>query len=214
MTGELSPRLLAQLRTSAERHPQAPGARAVLLLLNEIDRLKTIPAIPEPDANCPLTHTQLKIIAGTANGQHCTEIGRDLHLATRTIVKYRQEAMRRLGARTPAQAVAVCIVRGWLPSETVTLPKAPFNPPPVRGRKAYRERAALLRQHPGQWGTVTTYPSSQAATQSAYRLRHGAFTAFRPKGAWEAKAFTEDGVHGVHARYIGTPTTTAERAAS
>ncbi|MFJ8348913.1 LuxR C-terminal-related transcriptional regulator [Streptomyces sp. NPDC094153] len=213
MTAEpISPRLLAQLRASVERNPTAGGARAVRMLLAEVDRLTTSlsATVPEPKDACPLTKTQMAIIAATANGKHCEAIGRDLCLSGATVSRYRQEAMRRLGADTPAQAVAVCLINEWLPKPAVTRPQ-PFNLAPVSGLIAYRDRAEELRQHPGRWGTVATYATAKSAVQSAYRLRSGAFTAFRPKGAWQAKSYREDGVHGVRARYIGT---TVERAGS
>ncbi|MFJ2719436.1 helix-turn-helix transcriptional regulator [Streptomyces sp. NPDC087437] len=217
MTSEpLSPRVLAQLRASVEHNPQAPGARAVRMLLDEVDRLNTSlsAAVPEPKDACPLTKTQMAIIAGTANGKHCNAIGRDLCLSRETVARYRQEAMRRLGVQTPAQAVAVCLINEWLPKPAVARPELPFNPSPVSGLVAYRDRAEELRQHPGQWGNVATYATSKSASQSAYRLRSGHFSAFRPQGDWEAKPYREDGVHGIRARYVGTPATTAEEAAS
>lgn len=215
MATELSPRLLAHLRQSIERRPGAPAARTIRMLLDEIDRLKTRPELEAVDteADCPLTQRQLQILVGTANGLECPAIARELSLCAQTVVKHRQAAMRRLQVRTPAQAVAVCIIRGWLPTGLVQLPEVLPKLSAAGARNAYRERAAQLRQTPGQWGTVAVYNSGSSARQSAHRLRTGAFTAFRPAGAWESQAFTEDGVHGVRARYIGTPTT-AERTAS
>jgi DNA-binding CsgD family transcriptional regulator len=216
MTGEaLSPRLLAQLRTATERNPSAPAAHTVRLLLAEIDRLNTSPPIElmEPAHDCPLTRRQLQILLGTANGKECPAIARDLVLSPKTVRKYRAIAMRRLGVRTPAQAVAVCLIRGWFPRGSVPVPDLPHRPSPVKVRNTYRERAALLRETPGEWGVVAVYDSGPTARQSAYRLRSGAFKAFRPAGAWDAEAFTEDGEHAVRARYLGT-TPITERAAS
>lgn len=213
---QLSPRVLAQLRQGVERHPHAPAAKTVLMLLDEIDRLKTSPALDllQPTADCPLTPVQLRIVAHTANGKECPEIGRELSLSPKTVRKYRIIAMQRLGVATAPQAVAVCLLRGWLPSAAVPLPDVPPGLSGARGRNAYRRRAEHLRERPGEWGTVATYYSPGAAKQSAYRLRCGAFTAFRPVGAWEAVASTREGVYIVRARYVGTPTHQAERAAS
>lgn len=221
MTAEpLSPRVLAELRKAVARNPQATHANTVRLLLDEIGRLKaasqvTITPITEvvADTQCPLPQRQLQILAGVANGRPTTVIARELGLTPKTVRKYRAAAMRRLDVRTSAQAAVVCTLRGWLPTTAVRLPPALPQLPVVRSREAFRESAELLRQHPGEWGTVAVYSTSASARQSAYRLRTGGLTAFVPAGAWEAEAYTEDGVHGLRARYIGTPTT-AERAAS
>ncbi|MFC5635906.1 helix-turn-helix transcriptional regulator [Streptomyces bullii] len=218
----LSPRLLAQLRAATERSPGAPAARTVRLLLDEIDRLngevdqlRSSPALAqwEPDAECPLSQRHLQVIIGTARGQECPGIARDMGLSAKTVNKYRQIAMHRLGVRTAAQAVAVCLLRGWLPRAALRVPEVPHRTSPVKIRNTYRERAALLRETPGEWGIVAVYDSGPTARQSAYRLRTGAFKAFRPPGMWEAEAFTEDGEHRVRARYLGT-TDTTEREAS
>ncbi|WP_435244905.1 response regulator transcription factor [Streptomyces tendae] len=202
----LNRRVLAQLRQSIARNPHAPAARTVRTLLDEIDRLneRSPLELAAPADDCPLTARQLQVLIGTANGQECPEIARHLGLSPKTVRKYRIVAMQHLGVRTAAQAVAVCLVRGWFPTGTVRLPETPRPMSPVKVRNTYRERADVLREAPGEWGTVAVYDRPNTARQSAYRLRTGAFKAFRPEGAWEAKAFTEDGTHGVRARFVGT----------
>ncbi|WP_435251655.1 response regulator transcription factor [Streptomyces tendae] len=204
----LNRRVLAQLRQSIERNPHAPAARTVRMLLDEIDRLneRSPLELAAPADDCPLTARQLQVLIGTANGQECPQIARHLGLSPKTVRKYRIVAMQHLGVRTAAQAVAVCLVRGWFPNGTVRLPTIPPRISPVDARNTYRERADLLRESPGEWGTVAVYDRPNTARTSAHRLRTGAFKAFRPEGAWEAKAFTEDGTHGVRARYVGTAT--------
>ncbi|MFD4343468.1 response regulator transcription factor [Streptomyces coelicoflavus] len=204
----LNRRVLAQLRQGIERNPQAPAACTVRMLLEEIDRLngRSPLELPAPADDCPLTRRQLQVLLGTANGQECPEIGRHLNLSPKTVRKYRVIAMQHLGVRTAAQAVAVCLMRGWFPSGTVHLPEMEQRISPVEARNTYRERAELLRESPGEWGTVAIYDRSATARQSAHRLRTGAFKAFRPEGAWEAKAFSQEGAHSVQARYVGTAT--------
>ncbi|MGW1796860.1 response regulator transcription factor [Streptomyces sp. NPDC001984] len=211
----LSPLALIRIRSSVQRHPGAPGARTVQLLLGEIDRLKTPQALAEwdPGIECPLTRRQLQVLIHTANGHTCEAIGPLMGIDPKSVRKHRQCATHRLGVRSATAAVAVCLVNGWFPPGGLHLPQIPRRVSPVAVRNTYRERARLLRQTPGEWGTVATYPGGPAARQSAYRLRTGAFKAFRPAGEWDAEAFTDDGVHAVRARYIGTPSST-ERAAS
>ncbi|WP_158692790.1 response regulator transcription factor [Streptomyces roseochromogenus] len=216
MTAEpLGPLALARIRTSVKRNPDHPAARTIQLLLDEIDRLKSPVALAEwhPDAECPLTRRQLEILARTANGETCEQIGPQIGIDPKSVRKHRQAIMRRLSVRSTPSAVAVCLVNGWIPDGVLHLPRHQRRMSTVVARNTYRERAAVLRQTPGEWGTVAVYDSGATARQSAYRLRTGAFVAFRPAGKWEAEAFTSDGVHGVRARFTGTPTT-IERQAS
>ncbi|MEV7684520.1 response regulator transcription factor [Streptomyces bungoensis] len=212
----LGPLALARIRASLERNPGTPAARTVQLLLDEIARLKSplVLADWEPDVECPLTRRQLQVMVHTANGENCEEIGPQLGIDPKSVRKHRQAVMRHLGVRSASSAVAVCLINGWFPAGAVHVPPQPRRLSPCAVRNTYRERAELLRQTPGEWGTVATYGNSPTARQSAYRLRSGDFKAFRPAGAWEAEAFTDDGTHGVRARYIGTPVITAGKAMS
>ncbi|MFJ9114421.1 helix-turn-helix transcriptional regulator [Streptomyces sp. NPDC102394] len=206
-TEPLSPFALARIRASVRHNPGTPAARTVQLLLDEIDRLKSpqILATWEPDVPCPLTRRQLEIVARTANGQNCEEIGPEIGIDPKSVRKNRQAVMRRLGVRTMPAAIAACLVGGWIPAGALQLPEQPKRVSPVAARNTYQERAALLRATPGEWGIVAHYDGGPAARQSAYRLRTGAFKAFRPAGMWEAEAFTHNGTHGVRARFIGAP---------
>lgn len=210
-----APQMLARIRASAERNPGTPAARTVQLLLDEIDRLTTeigrlkspqMLADWDPDAECPLTRRQLQVLVHTANGDNCKVIGPQLGIDPNAVRKHRGAAMRRLGVKSTSSAIAVCLINGWFPTGAVNVPPPPRRVSAIEARNTYRERAEVLRQNPGVWGTVATYDSGPAARQSAYRLRTGAFKAFRPSGAWEAEAFTNNGVHGVRARYIGSTT--------
>lgn len=208
MTAErLGPLALARIRASVRRNPNNAAAHTIQLLLDEIDRLKSPVALAEwrPDAECPLTSRQLEILVRTANGENCEQIGPQIGIDPKSVRKHRQAIMRRLGVRSAPSAVAVCLVNGWIPDGALHLPRHRRRMSTVVARNAYRERAAVLRQTPGEWGTVAVYDSGPTARQSAYRLRTGAFKAFRPTGLWEAEAFAQDGTHAVRARFIGTP---------
>ncbi|MFE6362909.1 response regulator transcription factor [Streptomyces sp. NPDC057806] len=216
MTGKpISPLVLARIRASVQRNPQAPAARTVQLLLDEIDRLNSPQRLAqwEPETDCPLTRRQLEVIIRTANGDNCEQIGPQLGIDPKSVRKHRQVIMRRLGVPSTAAAVAVCLLHGWVPNGALNLPEHPRRVSAIVARNTYRERAAVLRETPGEWGTVATYSGGPAARQSAYRLRTGAFKAFRPAGLWEAEAFTtSDGEHGVRARYVGASTSTQKAA--
>ncbi|MFI5973601.1 response regulator transcription factor [Streptomyces sp. NPDC051452] len=205
----LSPLALARVRTSVERNPSHPSAVVVRQLLDEIDRLKSPQVLAEwdPDVECPLTRRQLEVLIRTTNGETCERIGPQLGIDPKSVRKHRQGAMRRLGVRSTATAIAICLLNGWFPTGALTLPAQPRRMSRVVARNTYRERAAALRETPGEWGVVAFYDSGPTARQSAYRLRTGSFKAFRPVGRWESEAFTRDGTHGVRARYVGTPTT-------
>jgi DNA-binding CsgD family transcriptional regulator len=214
VAGELSSLVIANLREAIQRSPNAPGARNIRLLLDEVDRLRSGPRLEwEPRWDCPLTRRQLQILIATANGQTGRAIAEDLGLHHNTVRKHREAAVGRVGARTPAQAVAICLLHGWFPRAALQLPDVPHQPTNSETRRAYREAAELLRQNPGEWRTVVVCDSGPTARQNAWRLRSGGITAFRPAGAWEAEAFTEGRQHGVRARFVGTHDH-AERTAS
>ncbi|MFF8406980.1 response regulator transcription factor [Streptomyces sp. NPDC015684] len=205
----LGPPALARIRASVERNPRHPAAQTIQMLLDEIDRLKTPAALTDwhPDAERPLTRRQMEVLVGTANGESCEQIGPRLGIDPKSVRKHRQAIMRRLGVSSMPTAVAVCLVNGWVPSGALRLPKHQRRMSTVVARNTYRERAAVLRRTPGEWGTVALYDSGATARQSAYRLRTGAFKAFRPVGLWDAEAFTHDGTHGVRARFKGVDET-------
>ncbi|MFI1767457.1 helix-turn-helix transcriptional regulator [Streptomyces sp. NPDC020800] len=205
---------VARIQASLERNPAAPAAPTVRrlideiqLLRDEIDRLKSPQLLAEwePDVECPLTRRQLEVLIRTANGENCEQIGPHLGIDPKSVRKHRQGAMRRLGVNSTPSAIAVSLVNGWFPNGALNLPALPRRVSRVVARNTYRERAGELRKTPGEWGVVAHYASSPVARQSAYRLRTGAFKAFRPTGSWEAEAYTQDGTHGVRARFIGIP---------
>lgn len=81
------------------------------------------------------------------------------------------------------------------------------------GRKAgvvrFGKEAERLRQHPGEFMRVTTYPWEQEATARTIgnHIRTGRYPAFRPAGAWECETHTimseKKQVVGIWVRYIG-----------
>jgi len=53
-----------------------------------------------------------------AHGCEITEIAEDLGLTSETVRTYTKSAMRKLGARTRSQAIALALVRGEIPPVT------------------------------------------------------------------------------------------------
>lgn len=80
-------------------------------------------------------------------------------------------------------------------------------PMPSRAAKApnYRhaEIARILRSKPCEWARIQERTKRVDAATAAYQIRKGMLAAFRPAGAYEAKARTIDGRYYVYARYIG-----------
>jgi DNA-binding CsgD family transcriptional regulator len=199
----ISPAVLSRLRAGIERNPGAPAAPTVGMLLDEIDRLTATAARQAPPP-CPLTDRQLEVVIAAANGEHPKVTARRLGISHTTVHTRREHAYARLGARTAAEAVAVCMAYGWLERERLRLPELPDRPLAV-SRDAYLERAALLRDQPGQWHPIARRESRRLAQTTAYRVRSGMLSAFRPRGAYEAQAVRDTGRHIVRARFIGAP---------
>lgn len=85
-----------------------------------------------------------------------------------------------------------------------TPPPRQTGPSSVDPRSIANARTAeLLRDLPGEWAIVTTRATGNRAHTYAYGIRTGALHAYRPAGAFEAKARTVDGEHRVYARYVG-----------
>ncbi|MCX4666554.1 hypothetical protein OG453_07700 [Streptomyces sp. NBC_01381] len=90
---------------------------------------------------------------------------------------------------------------------------ARFEPLPVpHGNQDAYDTAAELREHLGEWALIDNRGNLNRATNLSYRIRTGRHAAFRPAGAFEARARTaEDGSADVYARYIGTPTSSPRK---
>jgi len=66
------------------------------------------------------------------------------------------------------------------------------------GEAKYKAEADELRQHPGEWGLVTTFTHDKGASarSTAVNAQNGRLAAFRPKGAFLASTrTTADGVN-------------------
>ncbi|GCD35615.1 hypothetical protein OEIGOIKO_03361 [Streptomyces chrestomyceticus JCM 4735] len=83
-----------------------------------------------------------------------------------------------------------------------------FDTPPIPHRsQETHETAQALRGRPGDWAHIDTHDTMNRASNQAHRVRTGKLAAFRPAGAFEAKAHgTEDGGAEVWARYVGPRT--------
>jgi DNA-binding CsgD family transcriptional regulator len=207
---------LAAIRAGIERNPGAPAASTIRLLLREINRLT-----PVLTRACPLTPQRLEVLIGAANGETCRMTGRRMGLSEWTVRSHRNYVYGQLGVDGAAQAVAVAMTNAWIAPDQIRIPEpaavpAPRKLKPATGTRRSRHRvyAAELRQQPREWVPVGTYKTHGAARQTAHRIRTGQYTAYRPAGTYEAKPAARDGAFAVQARYVGTPTHTAEKAAS
>lgn len=94
------------------------------------------------------------------------------------------------------------------------------DPPPTRrGHHTPTPRptadtgaATALRARPGEWAVITVRTTAARTTAAraavyAYGVSRGMRHAYRPAGAFEAKARTVDGEHRVYARYVGDTST-------
>lgn len=84
-----------------------------------------------------------------------------------------------------------------------------WEKPPISGgdKHAHRPLADQLIAHPGEWAHILTYNRSSISSSVAGAIRRGTTNAWRPEGAFEAKARkvvvgrrTE---YRVYARYVG-----------
>lgn len=174
---------------------------------------------PEPadeahDLFCPLTETQRAVLVAGVNGELPHATARRLQLKPTSVYGHRARAYKRLGVRTLAQAIVVCVAQGWITRDTLNLPDAPARP---FGNQRHAECAALMQRQPRQWKAVSTYASRGAALAVASRIRTGSMTAYCPPGAFQAEAVTRVGadgapVHRVRARYVGAPASSQEAA--
>jgi DNA-binding NarL/FixJ family response regulator len=78
------------------------------------DRRAPVRPNPPPPGVCPPTARQLEALAAIASGLTIEDIARELGVSRSTVKHMTDDARDRLHAATLAQAVAECIVRGWL----------------------------------------------------------------------------------------------------
>ncbi len=85
------------------------------------------PSLPAAPLGCPLTPRQFAVLAQVADGRTYEQIARALGVSRSTIRTHAHSACRRLGVRTPVQAVGQLFRQGW-----VEAPPSPgHRPPPV-----------------------------------------------------------------------------------
>lgn len=65
--------------------------------------------------------------------------------------------------------------------------------------------AAKLRNQPGEWQLVGTYPARYSAITAAHSVRTASrMPAYSPAGSFESRVETVGDETGVYARYIGS----------
>jgi hypothetical protein len=82
-------------------------------------------------------------------------------------------------------------------------PRGTTSPNGARGTGKHEEIARQLRENPGQWAPIDKRPSVNSASSLAHQVRTAYFSAYAPKGSYEAAARSVDGERHVYARYIG-----------
>jgi hypothetical protein len=91
-----------------------------------------------------------------------------------------------------------------------------WREPPARPGRRHRfaQEAAQMREHPGEWLLLGTFPLSQSSSARSMgnSIRIGRYTTLRPAGAFDYQTATEDAhdskgkltrVVNVYARYVG-----------
>ncbi len=79
-----------------------------IITLYAFDRIHQLVAA-KSEKSPPLTPREREVLAWSAQGKSAWEIGEILNLAKRTVDEHAKRAMRKLGARTRTQAVAIAI---------------------------------------------------------------------------------------------------------
>lgn len=72
----------------------------------------------------------------------------------------------------------------------------------MRRQADHRAVAAACRARPGEWVDARSYPNRNSADVTASQVRSGAYTAYRPGGAYAAQVFRDDEGHTVRVRYL------------
>jgi hypothetical protein len=83
-------------------------------------------------------------------------------------------------------------------------PVRAWEDPQQPSRAEWREIAADLRAHPGEWALVHSGSSEAAMRKAAARIKKGSPKAFEPAGDFDAASRKSgDGTTDVYARYVG-----------
>lgn len=113
-----------EVRRSDGRHVRVQGAaireivtgRNLVLFVVIDERLKPVERSDEGSADgARLTRRELEIVTAVAMGRRVNEIAGDLGIAPVTVHTHLRNAMRKLGARSQAQLVAIAFARGLVP---------------------------------------------------------------------------------------------------
>ncbi|WP_406398763.1 LuxR C-terminal-related transcriptional regulator [Streptomyces uncialis] len=76
---------------------------------------RAVPAPPDRrPAGCPLSRTELLVLAAAAAGETSADAAARLCLSYETVRTARRRARARLGARTPEHAIALAVAAGWI----------------------------------------------------------------------------------------------------
>jgi LuxR family quorum sensing-dependent transcriptional regulator len=95
----------------AGARPELPApckAALHLMMLYAFDRIRLLTQ-PKVEEKPPLTSREREVLAWSAQGKSAWEIGEILCVAKRTVDEHAQTAMRKLGATTRTQAVAIAL---------------------------------------------------------------------------------------------------------
>lgn len=81
------------------------------------------------------------------------------------------------------------------------------DPPPRRrdhtAQVRHQEVTRQLKESPGDWACVGTYETASTSASMAYLIRSGRLAAYRPAGAFQARARFVDEEYRVYAVYVG-----------
>ncbi|MFJ4365130.1 response regulator transcription factor [Streptomyces chartreusis] len=164
---------------------------------------------------CPLSDRELEILTELASGETYEGAARNLGISRESVRARCPNIYARLGAKNGVQAAAIAERHGWLAGLHLPTPPASPDCGPIAWPQVYRARAAQLRKHPGRVGEIGPYRSRTAARRAASRIRRGVYEPFQPAGSFDAQLVGADyGRWVVHARYVGTKTTTTSGSTS
>ena len=76
-------------------------------------------------------------------------------------------------------------------------------PPPKKALRDYSLVAQQLRENPGRWARIDSFPHATAAGRMAYVIRTGRTSYWQEPGDFEAASRAVDGQFYVYARYMG-----------
>lgn len=96
--------LLAELGRIRQVIGYRPGAQVREDTAREAERLK----------ECPLTPTQLRVVAAAVEGLDIEETAARLHISWHTAKNHRTRAQAAVGARSFVHLAALCVQAGWV----------------------------------------------------------------------------------------------------